>query len=310
MPVPGQRAQQVLGEPAAPVHGPGGAAVRAPGRRCARPASGRRAARPRAAGRARRPRARGGTPPAGSPASCAATRPASAGSRRGSTAQTTTSASSSPAAVRDRRPPGRRAATRSVAAVPGQHGRPCGSPAGRRAPSPTAAMPPGDRPGAEPLLDVRRHAGPGGHVAQVVALGDERVAGDHPQPLVLERPAQPLVQHLAAVEARGELAGQVRRGPRAPRGSRGAAPPSRRRTTRRGRPTRRPSPGSSASNAASCAAREPPGTADRRAVLEAVLADHVERDQLQLALDRPAGLAEQVADHRRAAAWTSARRPR
>ena len=38
------------------------------------------------------------------------------------------------------------------------------------------------------------------------------------------------------------------------------------------------------------------GQPDRRAVLEAVLADQVQRHQVELALQRPAGLAEQVAD--------------
>ena len=102
-PVAGQGAQDVLGEPAAAQDRPRRSARRAPGRRCAPPASGRRGARSRAAG------ARcSGTSPArptwqttgGIAGIVRSTYDASAGSRRGSTATTTTSASTSPAAVR------------------------------------------------------------------------------------------------------------------------------------------------------------------------------------------------------------------
>ena len=147
--------------------------------------------------------------------------------------------------------------------------------------------------------------GPRRHVAQVVALGDERVPGHQPQPLVLERLLQPLEQRLPAVQPRGQVAGQVVGLPRVlevaaaqhlpvvgvrrdvvdpPLPEPGAELVERREL--RGPPVRHP---------------------HRRAVLEPVLAHHVERHQVQLALERPAGLAEEVAHHRR---QQRVRRPR
>ena len=49
----------------------------------------------------------------------------------------------------------------------------------------------------------------------------------------------------------------------------------------------------------SCAAREPPGSPSTGAVLEPVLADAGQRHELELPLDGPPGLAEQVAHHGR-----------
>ena len=117
------------------------------------------------------------------------------------------------------------------------------------------AGPAGRGPGAEALLDVGREAGPRGHVAEVVAVDDEGVRRDQPRARVAQRSPEPLVQRLARVEPRRDLAGQARRAPRAPRGSHGAAPPSRRRTRSRGRARTARAPGPSVSNAWSCAAR-------------------------------------------------------
>ena len=132
---------------------------------------------------------------------------ASAGSRRGSTAHTTASAAISPISVVDRRDPA--LADDQVAdRVAGEHGDPAGRQPlleGRRDPG----HPAGDRPGAEALLEVGGEPHPRRHVARVVAAGDERVRGDHRQPVVAEAAAQPLVHALPAVEVRRDLAGQV-----------------------------------------------------------------------------------------------------
>ena len=109
---------------------------------------------------------------------------------------------------------------------------------------------------------------------------------------------------VSRLSSRAASGGGRRSGSQGARGTRGAAPPSRRRTTRRGRPSvPRPSP--SSSTAAICAAanrRQP----YRRAVLEAVLTEHLERHQIELALDRAAGLRNRSAGP----PATSSRRPR
>jgi hypothetical protein len=116
-PVPGQRAEQVLGQAAATVDGPRRAALRCRARRADDQQSGRRAARPRAAGRGRRLEPEVGRPPAGSPASCAAR----AGQRRAAAAGRSRRRRlgvhvAGVGAHRD--DPAVRAATRSVASVP------------------------------------------------------------------------------------------------------------------------------------------------------------------------------------------------
>ncbi len=55
---------------------------------------------------------------------------------------------------------------------------------------------PGERPRAEPLLEVRREPGPGGHVPRVVTVDRERVGADQAEPFVRE-PPQPLPKGLA-----------------------------------------------------------------------------------------------------------------
>ena len=84
-------------------------------------------------------------------------------------------------------------------------------------------------------------------------------AGDLPQPLVLERLPQPLVQHLAAVEPRRHLAGEVGGVPRRSRSRPGAAPPSPRRTSRRSPPTAGRARARARRRPRSWAAREWPG---------------------------------------------------
>ena len=142
---------------------------------------------------------------------------ARAGRRRGSTAQTTTSASSSPASVATATT--RPSRTHEVAGgVAGEHGDPAGLQPGAQGVGERGHAA-GDRPGAEPLLDVGRHPQPRRHVAQVVALGDEPVPGDQPQPLVAEVLAQPLVQRPPGCRGAPRARGGGGPGPRAARGS-------------------------------------------------------------------------------------------
>ena len=223
------------------------------------------------------------------------TRGASAGSRRGSQATTTRSASSSPVGRVDRdHPP---APQHQVAHLAGgvhvdlARRQPCGQGLGQHA---HAA---GHGPRAEPLLDVRRHPDPGRHVARVVALREAGVQRHQPKPVVLEA-SDPPRHRLAAPEPRGQRRGQVVGVPRPlevlaaqhlpvvgvgvdvvgpPRAEPGAERVD-------GLDLRRPG-----------ARRQPDGGA----VGEPVLAQHVQLDQVELALGRPSRLAEQVAHHGR-----------
>ena len=260
------------------------------------------------AGRAPRPPGRGARRPAGSPASCARrTAPArAAGAGRPRTPPT--SAAMSPGVRGDGRDPalahdqvGRR--------VAGQHGDPAG-----RQPLREGSGDPGhpalDRPGAEPLLDVRRRARPGRDVAQVVALGDERVRGDQSQPLVLEAAAQPLVQRLAAVQARRELAWQVVGSPGHLEVVAAQHVPVVGVRRRRARPSARRGRARARRTPPSCAARDrrAPGPTSRPRT--GARGPRSSGTSSQLPLQRPPGLAEQVAHHCRQQRVRAGRRPR
>ncbi len=155
----------------------------------------------------------------------------------------------------------------------------------------------GHRPRTEPLLDVRHHAQPGGHVAQVVPLGDEPVPGDQPQPLVLEVLLQPLVEHLAAVQQRRQRAGEVVAVP----GHLEVAAAQRLPLVLVRRDVVHPplaEPRAEPVEGRDLGGPRSAGKLDGRTVLEAVLADLRKRLEVELAFHRPAGLAEQVADDR------------
>ena len=228
---------------------------------------------------------------------------ASAGSRRGSIAHTTTSASRVAVAGRDRRDPA--VADHEVGRLgAGEHG----DLAGRQplleggAEAGHASL---DRPRAEALLDVRRHPGPGRDVAQVVARGLERVPRDLPQPLVLEGLLEPLEHRLPAVEAGGEVAREVVGRPRVLEVATAQHLP----VVGVRRDVVDPSLTESAAQLVERRELRRPPDRDphRRTVVEPVLAHDVERHQVELAFQRPAGLAEEVAHHGR---QERVRRPR
>ncbi len=155
-----------------------------------------------------------------------------------------------------------------------------------------------DGPGPEALLEVGDQPGPRGHVAEVVSLGDERVRGDRAQSLVPEPLPEPLVQHLAGVEEGGHLPRQRVRGPR---------------HLEVAAPEHLPHVGVGVDVVDPLLPEPGPELVERlvlrgprlarqpqhRRVLEDVLPDEGERDDLDLPLGRPAGLPEQVAHHRR-----------
>ena len=226
------------------------------------------------------------------------------GRRRGSIATTTTSAASSPAdvATAATRPD---RSTRSVTARPGQHGHLAGlEPGGQRGRERAHAA--GGGPGAERLLQVGVHAEPRRDVAQVVPLRLEPVPGDQAQPLVLELLAEPLVQHLTAVEDRAHVLRQVVGVPRhlevvatqhlpVVGVRRNVVDPA------------LAVPGLEGVHGGDLGRPGPTGELHGRAVLEAVLADDLDGRELELLLDRAAGLAEEVAhdggqQHRRRSA--------
>ena len=308
-PAPGQCPEHVLGESAAAVHRPRGAARR--GLPPVRTTSIGSPCRTSSCGQVGHLAAsgRGGRPPAGSRAWCAPTSGARVGSRRGSIAQTTRSASSSPASVRHRGHPAT-AHTRSVR-------RRCRSaPSTPRvssrapAPSPSPAIPPGHGPGAEALLEVGDQPGPGRHVAQVVPVGHERVTGHQPRAGRPGRTAQPAVQGLPAAQPGGHVPGQGRRGATGSRSSRGAAPPSPRCTRRRRRPSCSPEPGPELVEGRDLGRPRAPGQSQHGVVLEAVLADHGPAARAPApapAAGRTCGTGRGAP---RAAAWRSGRRPR
>ena len=153
----------------------------------------------------------------------------------------------------------------------------------------------GDGPGAEALLEVDVDTGVHRCVAQLVAGHDEAVPGDQPQPLVAERPAQPLVQRLAPPQQVGQLA-------RRDVGVEGPLEPLLAQQLPRLAVRRHvvdpllPQARTQALEGRELGGSGTAGDPDRRSVAEAVLADRVERLQVELALQRTARLAEQVAD--------------
>ena len=154
----------------------------------------------------------------------------------------------------------------------------------------------GDRPGAEALLEVDVDAGVHRGVAQLVAGHDQSVPGDEPQPLVAERLAQPLVQRLAPSEQVDQLA-------RRDVGVEGPLEPLLAQQLPRLAVRRHvvdpllPQARTQALEGRELGGSGTAGDPDRRSVAEAVLADRVERLQVELALQGAARLAEQVADH-------------
>ena len=203
------------------------------------------------------PRGRHGRPPAASPASCArrtarvraasAGRPRTRPRRRRPRPTVVATATARPSRT-----------TMSVASTSRRDGDSAGRHPGGQCRG-ERGHPSGDRPRAEPLLQVGDQTGPRRDVARIVPVGDEGVCGHLPQPLVLEGLLEPLVQHLPAVEPLRHLAGEVRGVPRVLEVAHGAAPPSRPLNESTWSTHRRPSPGPSPSKARSWAAREWPG---------------------------------------------------
>ena len=165
-----------------------------------------------------------------------------------------------------------------------------------------------DGPRAEALLDVRRHAGPGGHVARVVSLGDRRVQRQLGQPLVLE-PADPLGQRLAAPQPVGQRRGQV-----------GGVPGALEVLAAQHLPVvgvrlhvlgpARPQPGAEGVDGLDLRGPRAEGQPHRRPVREPVLAQHVQLDELELALQRAVRTCGTGRARPPAGACTTARRPR
>ena len=243
---------------------------------------------------------------------------ARAGSRRGSMATTTWSAAISPAVVLT-------ATGRASEAVPDMTTSRAVTPVrtstrrsprrlvSRRGEGAQAAR---HRPGAEVLLEVVQDAEPRRHVAGVVAALDGVVGGEGPQPGVLEAPLDGLVEHEPAGQ---QLLGRLRQ----PLDAGGPLEPvAAQQVPRLGLVVDVVDPLAARGVPAALARLDRPallvlggaeGLVDRGelggaaaggqpqhgAVGEAVLAHRVDRHQLELALQRAAGLAEEVAQHGR-----------
>ena len=249
----------------------------------------------RQVGHARRT-GRGGRPPAGSPASCGRRAAPAPAARAGRSRTTTTSASRRPLVGVDADDPAVLDSRRSSAVVPSSTST-LRSPSRLVIASASSAHPAGDRPDAEVLLDVGPHPHPGRDVARVVAV-HQRVGSSATSRSRSSLNA--LVTTLCSVvrvrSTRVAWPCRRGRGTRAAPGRRGAARPTSRRSECTWSTHCCPRPAPSA-----CVDRlELRGPAARRhrehgAVVEAVLAHRLDRHQLQLALEGPAGLAEQVA---------------
>ena len=178
----------------------------------------------------------------------------------------------------------------------GQHGHPPGlQPGGQRLRE--RPHPARHGPGPEVLLDVGPHPHPRRHVAQVVALQGRAEPGHLAQAVVLERLLQHLVHRQAGREqGLGVLAGVL--------GRPGALQPvaaQRLPVVGEGVDVRRPlgaEPGPEALHRGHLVTAAAAGEVQHGLVLEDVAAQGLHRHQLDLALQRPPGLAEQVAHHR------------